>query len=107
MRRRGVQMSNLRSVPVSQNRADAIIENRGFDIPGIDTEGRPAGTIRIYRDERTAEADQHVFKLLGDPGPATKLDYLTIEGRTGLLLDHRLPAEVAERYIDAFSVVQQ
>ncbi len=107
MRQRGLQMSNLRSVPVSQSRTKAIVESRGFDIPGIDTEGRPAGTIQIYRDERTAETDRQVFKLLGNPGPETKLDYLTIEGRSGLLLDHRLPAEVAERYIEAFSVIQQ
>ena len=103
MRDRGVDLANLRAIPVRRGEAERIVENIGFDIPGISIEnGEPAGTIRIYKGEREAEADRRIYGLLGVPGPETKLDYVTVTGERGLILDHRLPRELAQRYIAAF-----
>ena len=49
------------------------------------------------------EVERHLYRLLGKPGPQTKLDYVTVVGTRGLILDHHLPEDVAKRYIDAFS----
>ena len=102
MRERGVELANLRPVKAVGRRVP-IVENQGFDIPGITLKDQPAGTIRIYKDERHAEADRKVYGLLGQPGPQTKLDYVTVVGKRELILNHRLPNDLAERYIDAFT----
>ncbi len=106
MRAQGLQLANLRAVPPPSSRAKAILENQGFDIPGINLQNEAAGTIRVYRDENAAKSDKQVFAMLGKPGPQSKLDYVTIEGTHGLFLDHRLPPEVADRYIKAFTTNQ-
>ena len=51
----------------------------------------------------STEAERHLYRLLGKPGPQTKLDYVTVVGTHGLILDHHLPEDVAKRYIDAFA----
>jgi hypothetical protein len=100
----GVDLSNVRQVALPTGQRTRIVENYGFDIPGITLgEGEPAGTIRIYKGEREAESERRLYALLGKPGPETKLDYVTVTGTRGLILDHRLPQDVAQRYIDAFS----
>jgi len=100
----GAEVTNVRPVAVPAGQSKRIVENYGFDIPGITIEGgKPAGTIRIYKGEREAKADHQLYGLLGKPGPETKLDYVTVSGTRGLFLDHRLPQDVAQRYIDAFS----
>ena len=104
MRQRGLELSNLRPVKAVGRRVP-ILENQGFDIPGIRLTDEPAGTIRIYQDERHAEADGKMYGLLGKPGPQTKLDYVTVVGKRELILDHRLPNDLAERYIDAFTTI--
>lgn len=100
----GADVTNVRSVALRTGERERIIETYGFDIPGITIEdGKPAGTIRIYKGEREAEAERRLYGLLGKPGPESKLDYVTVSGTRGLILDHRLPQDVAQRYIDAFS----
>ena len=104
IRSNGGSFSNLRAVALRGRQADRVVENYGFDIPGITIEqNKPAGTIRIYKGEREAEAERRLYGLLGKPGPETKLDYVTVTGTRGLILDHSLPEDVAQRYIDAFS----
>jgi hypothetical protein len=104
LKSKGANLVNLRSVPVPGRKSERIVENYGFDVPGISIEeGKPAGTIRIYKGEREAEAERRLYGLLGKPGPQTRLDYATISGTRGLILDHRLPEDVAQRYIDAFT----
>jgi hypothetical protein len=101
---KGAELTNVRPVSLPSSRSKNIVENYGFDIPGITIgDGKPAGTIRIYKGEREADAERRVYGLLGKPGPETKLDYVTVSGTRGLILDHRLPQDVAQRYIDAFS----
>ena len=102
MRDKGLDLANLRTIPVRGNRGRVIAENKGFDIPGIRLQDEPAGTIRIFKGEREAEAEGRLFKLLGAPGPQTKLDYVTVEGKRELILDSSLPNELAQRYISAF-----
>jgi hypothetical protein len=103
MEERGVDLANPRPVTGGQT-SERVVETYGFDIPGIRIgEDKPAGTIRIYRGEKEAEAERRLYAMLGKPGPETKLDYVTVEGTRGLILDHRLPNDVAQRYIDAFS----
>ena len=103
MRAQGAEVANLRPVAVRGGRAASVAENQAFDIPGISLDGQPVGTIRIYKDERHARADQQIFAMLGQPGPQTKLDYVTVAGKRELILNHRLPNEVAQRYIAAFT----
>lgn len=101
---KGAELTNVRPVSLPSSKSKSIVENYGFDIPGITIgDGKPAGTIRIYKGEREADAERRVYGLLGKPGPETKLDYVTVSGTRGLILDHRLPQDVAQRYIDAFS----
>lgn len=107
MRDQSLKISNLRRIPVAPpQRAPKVLENWGFDIPGIDLNGKPAGTIRIYRDARDGEADRRLFGLLGAAGPTTKLDYVTVAGTRELILDYRLPKEVAQQYITVFRSVR-
>lgn len=106
MRKQGVDIVNLRRVAAPASRGKVFRESEGFDIPGIDLRDKPAGTIGIYRDERSAKSDQRVFSLLGKAGPQSQLDYVTIKGTSALILDHRLPQQVADRYISAFSASQ-
>lgn len=103
MRDQGVELANVRAVAVPPQRTRSIVEDKGFDIPGIDTDDKPAGTIRIFKGTKEADADRRLYSMLGEPGPQTKLDYVTVSGTRGLILDHRLPKEVADRYIDAFT----
>ena len=107
MRKQGVEVVNLRTVAVPPQRSRSVAEDKGFDIPGFDTDDKPAGTIRIFKAINAAKADQQLYGMLGQPGPQTKLDYVTVSGTHGLILDHRLPNEVAERYINAFTNSQQ
>lgn len=101
---KGAELTNVRPVSVPTGQSARIVENYGFDIPGITiADGKPAGTIRIYKGEREAEAERRLYGLLGKPGPESRLDYVTVTGTRGLILDHRLPQDVAQRYIDAFS----
>lgn len=101
---KGAELSHIRPVSVPAGQGARIVENYGFDIPGITIgDGKPAGTIRIYKGEREAEAERRLYGLLGKPGPESRLDYVTVSGTRGLILDHRLPQDVAQRYIDAFS----
>lgn len=102
MQETGADLVNLRPVPVGSRQAEKITENLGFDIPGIALEDKPAGTIRVYRREKDAKFSEQLFKVLGKPGPATKLDYVTVLGTHELVLDYRLPEDVARRYISAF-----
>lgn len=102
MEETGADMVNLRPVPLRSREAEKITENLGFDIPGIALEDKPAGTIRVYRQEKDAKFSEQLFKVLGKPGPATKLDYVAVLGTHELVLDHRLPEDVARRYISAF-----
>ena len=103
MQEQGVDLANLRPVRATGRANERIAENQGFDIPGVELEGDPAGTIRIYRDTRDAEADQRLFSLLGAPGPDTRVDYVTVVGSRALILDHRLPNDIAQRYLTAFT----
>jgi hypothetical protein len=104
MERQGAELTNLRAVPLRGRESERIVENRGFDIPGISIEGeKPAGTIRIYKGQSEAESERRLYGLLGKPGPETGLDYVTVVGTRGLLLHHQLPQGVAQRYINAFS----
>ena len=103
MRERGVKIENLRIIAVSGRKGERIQENHGFDIPGIKTQAEPAGTIRIYKDERSAQTDQRLYGLLGAPGPATKLDYVTVNGKRELILDDQVPNDLAQQYITAFT----
>ncbi len=103
MRGAGVQLVNLRKVDPPRQRVKTFAESQGFDIPGIPLDGKPAGTIRIFKDEKDAVLEARYFKLLGTPGPKTRLDYVTVLGKQELVLDHRLPNEVAQRYITAFT----
>jgi hypothetical protein len=104
IRSQGADISNLRAVVLRGREGERVVENYGFDIPGITIENdKPAGTIRIYKGKQEAEAERHLYRLLGKPGPQTKLDYVTVVGTRGLILDHHLPEDVAKRYIDAFS----
>ncbi len=98
----GADLVNLRPVPLRSRQAEKITESLGFDIPGIALEDEPAGTIRVYRLEKDAKFSEQLFKVLGKPGPETKLDYVTVLGTHELVLDHRLPEDVARRYISAF-----
>ena len=108
MERQGAELSNLRAVPLGGSRSERVIENRGFDIPGISIDDdEPAGTIRIYKGEQEAESERRLFGLLGRPGPETKLDYVTVTGTRGLILHYQLPQGVAQRYIDAFTGVPE
>jgi hypothetical protein len=101
---KGAEVSNIRPVSFPAGQSERLVENYGFDIPGITLdEGKPAGTIRIYKGEQEAESDRRLYGLLGKPGPETRLDYVTVSGTRGLILDHRLPQDIAQRYIDAFS----
>lgn len=116
MRKQGVQIANLRPVPIrgivnqrpiveNGRKVSPVQENQGFDIPGIQLPNIPAGTLRIYKDTKHAKTDQDLFQRLGSPGPTTKLDYLIISGTRELILDHRLPSNIAQDYMDAFGSV--
>jgi hypothetical protein len=105
MRGAGVQIVNLLRVDPPRQRVKTFAESQGFDIPGIPLDGKPAGTIRIFKNEKDAALEARYFKLLGAPGPTTRLDYVTVAGKQELVLDHRLPNEVAQRYITAFTNV--
>ncbi len=105
MRSHGVEVVNLRPIAPPQQRAKQIIDSQGFDIPGITIKDKPAGTIRIFQAEKSAEADRRLYGLLGAPGPVTKLDYVNVSGTRELILDHSLPNDVAQRYISAFTSV--
>jgi hypothetical protein len=102
MRAEGIQITNLRSTPVLSKRGERYAENYEFDIPSIALADEPAGTIRIYKDPKIAEAQKKMYAMLGAPGPTTKLDYVTVEGVRQLILNHQLPQDLAQRYIDAF-----
>ena len=108
MERQGADLTNLRAVPLKGRSSERVVENCGFDIPGILIDGDdPAGTIRIYKGEQEAESERRLYGLLGKPGPETKLDYVTVTGTRGLILHHQLPQGVAQRYIDAFTDVPE
>lgn len=102
MRAEGIEVVNLRSAPIKSKRGERIAENYVFDIPSIRLEDEPAGTIRIFKDIKYAESEKRMYGLLGAPGPTTKLDYVTVEGTRQLILNHQLPNDLAQRYINAF-----
>ncbi len=102
MRVSGVEFVNLRASPIRGKQGERIAENYEFDIPSINIKDDAAGTIRIFKDADFAESQKRMYAFLGAPGPTTKLDYVTIEGTRALILNHQLPREMAQRYIDAF-----
>ena len=102
MRAEGLEFVNLRSAPILSKRGERIAENYVFDIPSIRLGDGPAGTIRIFKDVEFAESEKRLYGLLGAPGPTTKLDYVTVEGTRELILNHQLPNDLAQRYINAF-----
>ncbi|CAA9366654.1 MAG: hypothetical protein AVDCRST_MAG93-8030 [uncultured Chloroflexia bacterium] len=102
MRAEGIEVVNLRSAPIKSKRGERIAENYVFDIPSIKLKDEPAGTIRIFKDIKYAESEKRMYGLLGAPGPTTKLDYVTVEGTRELILNHQLPNDLAQRYINAF-----
>ena len=102
MQENGAEVVNVRPVPLRGRQAEKVSENLGFDIPGISIKDKPAGTIRIYHQEKDAKFSGELAKMLGKPGPTTKLDYVTVQGTRELVLDHHLPEDLAERYISAF-----
>ena len=102
MQEMGADVANVRPVPMPGRQGEKLTESLGFDIPGIDIKDKPAGTIRVYRRERDATFSAQLAKMLGKPGPTTKLDYVTVRGTRELVLDHHLPEDLAQRYISAF-----
>lgn len=105
MRSHGLEIVNLRPIAPPPQRTKQIVDNQGFDIPGIEIKGKPAGTIRIFQAEKSAESDRRLYGLLGAPGPVTKLDYVNVSGKRELILNHSLPNDVAQRYISAFTSI--
>src|SRR4051812_16836141 len=61
MRSKGVEIVNLRPVPVHGRKPEQLAENQGFDIPGIEVKGVPIATIRIFKDVRYAESDKKLY----------------------------------------------
>lgn len=102
----GAPLNNIRNVSLSKRKATAVSDSKGFDIPGVDLKGTPAGVIKIYKDAKQAEFDANMPMLLGGPGSTTRQPFAVANGTAELELDYRLDPELAEVYLNVFRTVE-
>ncbi len=101
----GAPLLNIRDITQNPAHAKKLTDSKGFDIPGVKLDGKPAGTINIFKDEKQAQLDAGIPAMLGGAGPATKQPWTARVGTVELLLDYRLDPKLVPIYQQAFRAV--